>query len=214
MFNNFNEITNGEFEFLESIKNEIHIIFDVGSRSDSLFTNMEKEVHYFDPNVSFLMELKSKPNNNSKSYFNDFGLSDKKGELLYYDRFQSFVDRTLTCGPDSNTKILKINTALNYITDNKIKKIDFLKIDTEGHELSVVKGFGDKISIVNIIQFEYGGTFRDADIKLIDIIDYLKSKNFENFSYLTENGKILIDNFDDHYNYCNIVCFNKNIKIL
>jgi FkbM family methyltransferase len=214
MFNNCNEMTNGEYRFLESIKDDINIIFDVGSRSDSLFTGMRKIVHYFDPNLSFLSELSKKNNLNIESKFNSFGLSDKKGDLVYYDRFQSFVDRRETCGVDNDTKILKVETGLNYITENKIEKVDFLKIDTEGHELSVLVGFGDSISKVSIIQFEYGGTFKDAGIKLIDIINYLEHRKFHSFSYLTSNGHQLIDNFDDHYNYCNIICFNEKINIV
>lgn len=206
MFNNDNEKTNGELRFVESIKNDVDIIFDVGCRSDSLFTSMDKIVHYFDPNDMFLNALSKLPNDNKESYFNDFGLSDEKGELVYYGNCHSFVDRTETCGIDNNTKILKIDTAETYINANNITSIDFLKIDTEGYELNVVKGFGEKIGIVNIIQFEYGGTFKDAGIKLIDMIDYLKSKGFSNFSYLNSTGTEPIVDFADHYNYCNIVC--------
>jgi hypothetical protein len=37
MFNNFNIETNGEIFFVNKIKDEIDIIFDIGSRDDSLF---------------------------------------------------------------------------------------------------------------------------------------------------------------------------------
>ena len=35
--------------------------------------------------------------------------------------------------------------------------IDFFKIDVEGHEMDVLKGIGDKISNIKLIQFEFGG---------------------------------------------------------
>jgi hypothetical protein len=35
-------------------------------------------------------------------------------------------------------------------------------------------------------------------------------KNIYNFSYLTNTGPVLITDFNDHYQYCNIVCVNKN----
>ena len=63
---------------------------------------------------------------------------------------------------------------------------------------------------VKIIQFEYGGTFLDNNLKLIDVIQYLESKGFYKFSYLTYYGTVLITDFSDHYKYCNIVCINKN----
>ena len=47
MFNNCNEMTNGEYRLLESIKNDINVIFDVGSRSDN---------HYNYRNIIFFNE--------------------------------------------------------------------------------------------------------------------------------------------------------------
>ena len=106
--------------------------------------------------------------------------------------------------------LLKIKKAEDYIVKNNIKNIDFLKIDTEGFELSVLKGFGKYLQIVKLIQFEYGGTFIDSGIKLIEIKNYLESFGFTNFSYLVKNGTMPITNFDDHYQYCNIICINNS----
>ena len=92
--------------------------------------------------------------------------------------------------------------------------VDFLKIDTEGYELNVLQGFEDTLENVKIIQFEYGGTFLDNNTKLIDVINYLGSKGFYKFSYLTNNGTVPILDFNDHYQYCNIVCINKDSKFV
>lgn len=113
---------------------------------------------------------------------------------------------------DSRNKIeLDVKTGKDYVTDKNIQHIDFLKIDTEGNELKVLKGFDTFLNNVNIIQFEYGGTFKDSNIKLKDVIDYL-SEWFEEFSYISPNGLVKLENYNDHYNYCNIVCFNKTMK--
>lgn len=212
MFNNWNSSTNGEVQFFNRIKNEISTIFDVGCRSDTEFTEFEGIVHYFDPVESFIRELSSKPNKNSKSYYNTFGLGNENTTSYYYPRYQSFFNRINSCkGDDSASKVeLKIRKAKDYIIENNINKIDFLKIDTEGFELNVIKGFEELISNVGIIQFEYGGTFLDNNTKLIDVINYLKEYGFENFSYLSFDGTSPITDFSDHYQYCNIVCINKN----
>ena len=42
-----------------------------------------------------------------------------------------------------------------YLLKNNIKKIDLLKIDTEGYELEVLKGLKELISNVSIILFEH-----------------------------------------------------------
>lgn len=210
-FNDTNFETNGELKFFNSIKNNMKTIFDVGCRSDSLFLQFPNEVHYFDPEFAFLSELQKLPTINSKSFYNNFGLSDKNEKIDYYPKYQSFVDRVNVDGTDvNNKKILELRTAYSYIEDNKIEHIDFLKIDTEGYELKVIKGFGDKIDNVDIIQFEYGGTWKDINIKLLDMVEYLKPHGFINFYYLSNNGLYKIIDYTDHYQYCNIICMNEN----
>lgn len=212
MFNNCDSKTNGEEKFFMDIKDNINIIFDVGCRSDSDFINFSGEVHYFDPVESFVEKLKNQKNINKNSYFNNFGLGNDNKELYYYPKYQSFYDRVNSCSisDDPNKILLYIKKGIDYVDSKNIKNIDFLKIDTEGYELEVLQGFEDFLENVKIIQFEYGGTFLDNNKKLIDVINYLQYKGFYNFSYLTSDGTKIITNFNDHYQYCNIVCINKN----
>jgi hypothetical protein len=37
---------------------------------------------------------------------------------------------------------------------------------------------------------------------------------FYKFSYLTSYGTEIITDFNDHYQYCNIVCINKNSNFI
>ena len=212
MFHNCDTKTNGEEKFFMDIKDKINVIFDVGSNKNSEFINFNGEVHYFDPINDFIEDLKNQKNINKKAYFNNFGLGNENTEIYYYPKFQSFYDRTNSLGVSdySNRFLLYIKKGKDYVINNNIETIDFLKIDTEGYELNVIKGFDDFLENIKIIQFEYGGTFLDNNTKLIDVIKYLENKNFYKFSYLTNNGPILITDFNDHYQYCNIVCINKN----
>jgi len=216
MFNNCHSSTNGENRFFMNIKDKINVIFDVGCRSDTEFIHFTGEVHYFDPVNDFIEQLKKQNNINKSSYFNNFGLGHEESELYYYPKYQSFYDRVNSChvSDDANKIVLKIKKAADYIRDNNIKSIDFLKIDTEGYELNVLQGFEDTLENVKIVQFEYGGTYLDNNRKLIDVIRYLEEKGFYKFSYLTSYGTELIKDFNDHYQYCNIVCINKNSEFV
>ena len=215
MFNDCNSKTNGEYSFFLRIKDKVKTMFDIGCRSDSEFIEFAGEVHYFDPVSSFIDGLSQQKNKNSKSYFNKFGLGDETKELFYYPKYQSFYDRINSCkiSDDSNKIILNIKTAKEYIDENNVKEIDFIKIDTEGYELHVLKGFGDYLKNIKIVQFEYGGTFLDNNMKLVDVINYLSDNDFHNFCYLVNNGLVPITDYTDHYQYCNIVCFNKKNTI-
>ena len=52
-------------------------------------------------------------------------------------------------------KKVLVDKAINIIKNFKINKIDILKIDTEGYELNVIKGFGKSIDVVKVIIFEH-----------------------------------------------------------
>jgi FkbM family methyltransferase len=206
-----NDVNCPEYRFFKQfIERFAEVIFDVGCRFDTVFSNFNGKVHYFDPNAKFLEKLKPIVKN-SESYFNNFGLSDKNETLEYYNEQQSFVHRKLT-HPDTymnwTKSIFEVNRADEYIQKNSIESIDFLKIDTEGFELKVIKGFGDDIQKVKVIQFEYGGTFIDSGDKLKDVVHYLITYGFNQFHYLKYEGLVPLSSLEDHYEYSNIVCFN------
>jgi FkbM family methyltransferase len=212
MFGNSDPVTNGEQLFFNHIKNHIKVIFDVGSRYDSEYTAFEGEVHYFDPVSEAIEKLSTLPTKNKVSYYNNFGLGTENKELYYYPKYQSFYDRISSCteSDDLNKIVLNIKKAREYIDKKNIESIDFLKIDTEGYEFEVLKGFEECLQNVKIIQFEYGQAFIDNNVKLSDVINYLDQHGFYKFAYIAYYGLKPIDDFRDHYLYCNIVCVNKN----
>jgi len=211
-FGNSNAITNGELWFLNKIQNNIKSVYDVGASDNSIYVNFLGEVHYFEPTSRIHSIGKTK---NSKSYFNTFGLSDEtsdskeitwetsgvlpqaSGEILYTEN----ADR-----------IMKTKAASDYMIENEFEEVDFVSIDTEGHELQVLKGFKDFLYKVKTIQFEYGDCTYACGISLNDIISYLLPFGFRDFSYLAPTRLEPINwntGFKDHYGYCNIVCFNE-----
>jgi FkbM family methyltransferase len=74
------------------------------------------------------------------------------------------------------TQILNLQT---FLQQNKIKKVDYLKIDTEGYELNVIKGLKKYIKKVRLIHFEHH--YDDMYVKnytFHDIHNYLSRNNF------------------------------------
>lgn len=207
-FNDCTPETNGEIRFYNSIKDRCQVIFDVGARDNSSFFDFPREVHYFEPEPILFGMLALKEVANSAPYFNNFGLSDASQHIPYYNDYSSFLHRKVSVPncPDRN-ETLEVRRGDEYLARMRLLKIDFLKIDTEGYEFKVIKGFGERIKDVKIIQFEYGGTYLDAGIGLKDVLDYLKEKGFKDFNYLHGEGLEPLIYTQEHYSYCNIVCF-------
>ena len=181
MFNNCNPKTNGEYKFFMDIKDKINRIFDVGCRSDSDFIEFTGEVHYFDPVNEFIEKLKTQQNMNKASYFNSFGLGEDNKELYYYPRYQSFYDRINSCSvsDNSNKIVLHIKKGKDYINNNNIKNIDFLKIDTEGYELNVLQGSKHILKKINyvIIENQFFTMYLNSKFKKCDTL--LLKNNFK-----------------------------------
>jgi FkbM family methyltransferase len=180
-----------EIEFYKKVKDKCDIIFDVGCREDIdyIVLNPDKEFHYFEPNVEFFNNCKAKLSSyqNSKIHLNNFGLGKETGNKEYWPDSQSFMYRLALCGSPDKHFTLKMKKFSEYLSENNIEKIDFLKIDTEGYEPDII--FDDPIFIldnVKYLQFEYGSTWTDRfiDTNLKDMWEFFK--DFFDFYFLTE----------------------------
>lgn len=91
--------------------------------------------------------------------------------------------------------------------------IDYVKVDVEGHELDVLKGFGKFISLTKLIQFEFGGTCIDSRIYFQDFWYFFLENNFEIYR-ISPRGPVLIKTYsenDELFVYTNYIAVNKLI---
>ena len=91
-----------------------------------------------------------------------------------------------------NIKVKTIKLS-SFFKKNRIKNIDLLKIDTEGHEFQVLKGLGKEIKKINIILIEFHkpGIYLDYDSKKIH--KYLLKNKF----VLKKKIKFPLTTFED-----------------
>jgi FkbM family methyltransferase len=94
----------------------------------------------------------------------------------------------------------------NFIIENGITKIDFLKIDTQGHDLKVLEGCGKLISIVKMGTMEAGAKN--------DILYNGQNTEEESIKFLQSHGFeiVSVDSNDVFRNEVNIVFRNKSPK--
>lgn len=183
---------NGELRVLKSLKLfSPKVILDVGANKGEwslLVSNLypSSKIHSFEIVPSTFSKLVDQTALNANIIPNNLGLSDKTGKI------------TINCSNDDSTvstacKIegmkfhndfydsqieCDVSTGSKYLTANNIADVDLLKIDVEGMDYKVLKGFGDRLSSVKLIQFEYGIFNISSHDLLIDFFILLESYGF------------------------------------
>lgn len=106
--------------------------------------------------------------------------------ILHYDEpgsgLASLTKRRLdhfgiTMGMSEKVAALKLD---DFIAENEIRKIHFLKIDIEGHELEALKSADKALSqqAIRALAFEFGGTSIDTRSYFQDFWYFLKERGY------------------------------------
>lgn len=91
--------------------------------------------------------------------------------------------------------------------------IDIVKLDIEGHELDALRGFGNALKSVALIQFEFGGCNIDTRTYFQDFWYFFKDNNFELYR-ITPVGVIKVKNYrelDETFVTTNYIAKNMSI---
>lgn len=189
---------NGEEVFINNLMHSFDekegkkVVFDIGANigeySQMIKDKSDKidiEVHLFEPTKSCFNVVSKKFGNKKNTVLNNFGVSDSNSTAnIYYDKEQSGLASLYQRNLDNyNLKLdqseeITLRRLDEYIEERKIKHIDFVKIDIEGHELRAFEGFGKYLDgkFIDYIQFEYGGANLDSHTSLMEVYKFLKNK--------------------------------------
>jgi len=168
-----------ELKIYEYLSNNFKVVFDVGVRDDLDYFKIHPlcDYHLFEPHVPFILSIKDQlsfieKNFNHKIFLNEYGLSDKNEDnKIYYKDIQSFETHWNTNIPSiHHGEQYSLKKLDNYINQNNISNIDFLKIDVEQLDFQVILGGLQAIKYdnkVSYIQIEYSGGIR----QYVDLLD-------------------------------------------
>ena len=195
--NHENERVSGERAFIRYLKRRgmlsSGVVFDIGANvgnySEMLRRyNVRLPIYAFEPHPVAFQKLKA------TALENDFipvwmAAGDQEAETVMYDysgaggsehaSMYREVIETLHDGV-SEAVLIRQTTLDEYVQSHQIEEIALLKIDTEGHELSVLKGARQCISggWVRAIQIEFNEMNVISRTFFKDIIDLLPGYHF------------------------------------
>ena len=180
---NYDCKNNGELFLLNKLNdsNNLNYIFDIGANigSYSLLArqiNKKCQIYAFEPvpeTYETLKENVSNKNINSYNYALGSDIREDKMLVTKDSKLSTLLDNpNLLHKKDNHYVSIQITTGNKFLKKNNfLSEISLLKIDTEGYESEVLKGFSEIISRINVIQFEYGKANIFAKYFLKDYFD-------------------------------------------
>lgn len=196
------------------LKNNIDVYVDVGAHNGEMIEIISNEfvvnkILAIEPNPDCYLKLKKIKYFKKLLIFN-LALSDKKGfdflkighistmstindlnDKSVYTKFKKIIMSIFYFSNQIYKRKIKIKKDLlsNILKLSKIKKIDLLKIDTEGHEFNVLKGAKKFLKNTHLVLFEFH--YDDSIIKKYSYNDVNNFLQKENFKLISKNKMIL-----------------------
>jgi FkbM family methyltransferase len=178
------------------------------------------KISIFEPNSENFNHLEQIFSSSSNIKLFNFGVGDKSDKQKYFDikshdgirEMSGFIKRELYNNHEFEE--LEIDIVNLDSLDISNDKIDFIKIDVEGYEYNVLSGMKNMLSNSNVsfIQFEYGGTYLDAKLKLNDIISLLNDFGYKVYDIGEYDEFIHLSEFIDDYQYNNFIATKLNLN--
>lgn len=188
-------VHNGEARLVQDIRQMISspsaVLFDVGANQGvfakhliGAWQGMNYQLYAFEPSKKTFAILRQQVTDLPFIHLVNKGLGETPGSVeLFFDKegsgLASVYPRDLSYHniDFSAHETIELTTLDLFCEQEKIQRIDFLKLDVEGHELAVLKGAKRMLTEdrIGIIQFEFGGCNIDSHTYFRDYYDFFKA---------------------------------------
>lgn len=208
---------NGQFVFIDvgaNVGNYSNYIVHVCSQK-----GIDYEGHLFEPVKENFIGLENKLKLLPTLHLNNFGISDVEKNIdIHLGGAHSSIDRYEMIGAYTkreynDLEVISVKRLDSYLQQKNITRVDFLKIDTEGHEMKVLESIKTFLESqkIDFIQYEYGDGHIFTKNFCRDFYTF-----FERYSYRV--FKIKPNYFEDRdYNFymenfktCNFIAISKS----
>jgi FkbM family methyltransferase len=165
-----------------------NLIFDVGAHLGESATELAAQfpkatVHSFEPSPASYRELVKATAGFPNVTTHNMALGRQSATLRMTDRKDSSLNKLLPDDPAAKGAIkVQVQTGAEVLRELNLSKIDFLKIDTEGHDYDVLIGFLPVIQQTDFVQVEASmNPYNTTHIPLRAFEDLLRHLGFHLF---------------------------------
>jgi len=173
---------------------ESSIVFDVGGYlgefAEKISEKYNSTVYFFEPVDEFFDSVESKLKGNENIRFYKFGLgAETRTDLITFDGAASSAVKK-----SDNSKEIKIVNVIDFMNENRIDKVDLIKINIEGMEYELLNKIisEGKIKCFENIQVQFHN-FEEGDSAKRDAIrEKLAKTHYTTYEYpfVWENWKL------------------------
>lgn len=148
-------VSEKEIEIFKNLKG-IKVVIDVGAgfSCDYLEFHPNAEYHLFEPYQPCYERLEESIKDKPNVKLNKYGLADKMGRGDFYGAYM-ITGSEQDGKPTGKTGEVELKTLDWYVKENNIKRIDYLKIDTEGFDYKVLLGAKKALKKTRWLQYEH-----------------------------------------------------------
>jgi len=168
--------------------NEPFFLYDVGASGGIEQYWFNYGEHFksigFDPDPNEVIRLNKNKSSNLVDYY-DLTIRDIKSENYYfYSRLSAIVGNNIVYGKPNHVENKTISID-NFTKKYNIGNVDFIKIDTDGYDLEVIKSAAETLKNNNVlgllVECQFHGSTIDRDNKFSKISDILENFGFSVF---------------------------------
>jgi FkbM family methyltransferase len=216
-----------EVKLLKKFLNDPKLGIDIGGNIGNYSAQLRKkfpnlEIHLFEPSKTNHEKLRMRFGNDPKVYIIPMAVSELNGPSELFSNelgsgLGSLTKRNLAhfhIEFEAKELVEMIRFEDYWESDLLKEEIDVVKIDVEGHELAVLKGFGKAIDKTKVIQFEFGGCNIDTRTYFQDFWYFFKEHSFKLYR-ITPFGLQYIPAYSEYHESfvtTNYLCVNQNLK--
>ncbi len=149
-----------ELSFLKRYLNKESIVFDIGANTGHhslFFSAHSKQVYSFEPfdKMFHILENRVRDNNIENIKSLNFGIGESNHALDFFapEGKNSGIGSFIRSEVGKNIGKLEIRKGDDVVRDLSIPKVDFIKIDVEGMEISVLRGLLHTIHVYKPVMF-------------------------------------------------------------